>query len=83
MVIVYQLVNLKIRLILFHVGAISFATLATIFILATEKHKHNERPDLYKFRSKPYHWSCNDCSLFEQDCWDECKGRKKHDDHHH
>jgi hypothetical protein len=33
-----------------------------------------------RIRAKPFPWSekaCNDCGLFEMDCWDECRKNNK------
>ena len=45
-------------------------------------HGHHEAEDTsevsyMKIRTKPYPWSCPDCSLFEGPCWDKCNAAKK------
>lgn len=31
------------------------------------------QPDYMKIRNKSYPWTCEDCALFDQKCWDACK----------
>ena len=35
-------------------------------------------PDYMKIRNKSFPWECEDCALFDQECWNECKAEKKH-----
>ena len=57
-------------------GTVICATGLVYFLFIDNEHEHNERPDLYVTKSKPFPWKCHDCGLFEQACWDECLGRE-------
>ena len=37
--------------------------------------KHME-VDYMRIRNKPYPWECEDCGLFETDCWKKCRAEK-------
>ena len=51
---------------------------------ATLKHDHQDKTDLpyLKIRNKPFPWGCSNCDLFDYDCWRECRGGAKKEEHH-
>lgn len=56
---------------------IGLSTLLTVYNIVAHDHDHARHGLPYqKIRSKPYPWACNDCNLFEGDCWKECKANK-------
>ena len=61
----------------FFIAGVAFCGVMTAYILATDEHVHPERPDLHKFSTKPYPWTCYDCNLFDKACWDECRANRK------
>jgi len=41
-----------------------------------EEHQHRPEgplPDYMKIRNKEFPWECEDCALFDNDCWKKCK----------
>ena len=56
-------------------GAILFSAVSTVYIFATEEHQAPTPKEFYSAKAKPFPWSCPNCGLFEQECWDECKGK--------
>jgi len=39
-------------------------------------HAHATEVDYMRIRNKPYPWECEDCGLFELDCWKKCRAEK-------
>mmetsp|Transcript_11850 Transcript_11850/g.10731 ORF Transcript_11850/g.10731 Transcript_11850/m.10731 type:complete len:108 (+) Transcript_11850:46-369(+) len=68
------------------IGMVSFSALALAYILATDVHVHQDKPDLYVTNNKPYPWECPECNLFDSKCWSNCKAKAKglptSDSHH-
>lgn len=49
-----------------------------VYNYTAHEHDHPRHGLPYqRFRSKPYPWACSDCTLFDMDCWAECKGQSK------
>jgi hypothetical protein len=47
-----------------------------VWYISTHEHAHGtpkEVPYMH-IRSKPFPWACNDCELFNGDCWKEARG---------
>ena len=44
-----------------------------------EEHTHRPEgplPDYMKIRNKEFPWECEDCALFDNDCWKKCREEK-------
>lgn len=39
-------------------------------------HKKDIEVDYMKIRNKPFPWECEDCDLFDLDCWKACRAAK-------
>mmetsp|Transcript_20931 Transcript_20931/g.60945 ORF Transcript_20931/g.60945 Transcript_20931/m.60945 type:complete len:120 (-) Transcript_20931:240-599(-) len=35
--------------------------------------KPGPMPDYMKIRNKPFPWECEDCALFDNECWKQCR----------
>jgi hypothetical protein len=47
-----------------------------VYLHFAHGHHHSDVTYSYqKIRSKAFPWSCPDCALFDQDCWNACKGK--------
>jgi cytochrome c oxidase subunit 6a len=43
--------------------------------------KHGPEPDYMKIRNKAFPWECEDCELFNNECWKKCRGESTGDEH--
>ena len=39
-------------------------------------HSHGPMPDYMKIRTKAFPWECEDCTLFDTECWAACRAEK-------
>uniref|UniRef100_A0A7S2MJB1 Cytochrome c oxidase subunit n=1 Tax=Helicotheca tamesis TaxID=374047 RepID=A0A7S2MJB1_9STRA len=45
----------------------------------TMEHEHRKpgpEPEYMQIRTKPFPWECEDCALFDLDCWKKCRAEK-------
>ena len=65
---------------------ISFIIALPICVLSSVKdilfgahHGHDDgpQPDYMKIRTKSFPWECEDCELFNQKCWNDCRAEKR------
>ena len=38
--------------------------------------KHGPEPDYMRIRTKSFPWECEDCELFNSECWKKCRAEK-------
>uniref|UniRef100_A0A7S2G097 Uncharacterized protein n=1 Tax=Octactis speculum TaxID=3111310 RepID=A0A7S2G097_9STRA len=59
------------------IGGVSVAGVV-IGYLESQHHHHEAPPRSFKkIRAKPYPWECSDCTLFDLECWKECRANKE------
>lgn len=72
---------IKIERSLFYLVGVSVCLISGIYIFATEEHPDKMDQSLSYMRlrnGKPFPWNdCDDCGLFETDCWAECEAKIK------
>ena len=39
--------------------------------------KHGPLPDYMRIRNKEFPWECEDCEIFDLDCWKKCRAEKE------
>lgn len=53
--------------------------LTSIKDIILNEHDHRKpgpEPDYMRIRNKPFPWECEDCELFNRDCWKQCRAEK-------
>jgi len=51
-------------------------SLKDILTIEHEHRKPGPEPDYMKIRTKPFPWECEDCELFNRECWAKCRAEK-------
>jgi len=46
------------------------------FLIEHPHRKHEPEPDYMRIRNKPFPWECDDCELFNNECWAKCRAEK-------